>query len=113
MGRNTLAKYYGEEVWVMGIYDGPPIGHEKPVSFNYKTHLSKNERSRGLIRMSDIQPELKMGLIKKEKASCLKNVRGINGYEDIIGYGIAFHKKSCVITQWCQLKDIKVTPIFY
>ncbi|EQJ59942.1 hypothetical protein QSI_1380 [Clostridioides difficile P28] len=44
-----------------------------------------------------------------------KYIEGLyaDGYEDIIGYGIAFHKKSCVITQWCQLKDIKVTPIFY
>ena len=34
-----------------------------------------------------------------------KYIEGLyaDGYEDIIGYGIAFHKKSCVIT---SLKDI-------
>lgn len=83
MARNTLAKYYGKEVWVVGTYVGAPIAHEEPVAYNYETLLSKNECSRGLIELSDIQPELKNGLIKKDKASCLINVKGINGYEDI------------------------------
>ena len=40
-----------------------------------------------------------------------KYIEGLyaNGYEDIIGYGIAFHKKSCVIFECFTLKKAVIT----
>lgn len=83
MIRNSLKKYYGKEVWVIGYYDGPPIGNKIVHCADINTGIAKNEKCSSLIKMSEIQPQRVRGMLKIDEPSCLKYVRGINGFEDI------------------------------
>lgn len=76
MKRDSLAKYFGKEVWVIGDYVGPSLGNKKVHEADIETGLADNEQRAAEIVKSQEQPSLINPIKKIDTPSCLKNVRG-------------------------------------
>lgn len=83
--RTTLEAHYSYPVKIEGTYMGPAIGHVKPVKLHPITGIPMNGLHRGLIKdkenMLDFGDNTK--LAAETETSFLKNVHGIDGFEDI------------------------------
>lgn len=84
--RMTLAKYLGKYVWVVGVYGGFPIKHEKTgIEFNYTSNeWERTSRDNNIEIENKEQPsEAESPIFFPIYASFIKDVVGIKGFEDI------------------------------
>jgi len=82
--RNTLIKYIGKRIEFKGIIVGRPKNHEKTGrEFDSNIHDYPKYRNNVIINGTEPFDGPISPIEFPEYATCIKNVEGINGFEDI------------------------------
>ena len=83
--RSTLQKYYGKRVIIKGTVKGFPTGHENTgLNFDKKTNDFPEYRTNIVITGNDNYCGVRSAVRFPEKATCIVNIKGIYGFEDIV-----------------------------
>ena len=101
--RNTLKKYIGERIEFKGIIEGRPIKHEKTGRvFDNTINDYPKYRDNVIITGSEPFDGPVSPIEFPEDATCIKNIIGINGFEDILEDHVNLQED--IITLWSLKK---------
>lgn len=105
--RNTLKKYIGKRIEFKGIIEGRPIKHEKTGRvFDNTINDYPKYRDNVIITGSEPFDGPVSPIEFPEDATCIKNIIGINGFEDILEDHVNLQED--IITLWSLKKGDEV-----